>query len=135
MRANAIELFRFLCQGFTWQLVHTGRRGSVSLSAAVKEGETATEQYERRLKESLRVEERVVSIDTDVEFRQQLDEVRLSLTFCKLRRAILLSTPAIGVHAVAFEFRKCMLAYHSYLRCSYRLLSQASEFMTVFAYA
>ena len=45
---------------------------------AVKD-ETETEAYERRMKESMRVEERVVPIYSDEDFRRELEEVRPAL--------------------------------------------------------
>lgn len=49
--------------------------GSVSVTA--QEKETGEEGLQRRLKESARVEERVVQIYNEADFQQQLEEVSL----------------------------------------------------------
>ena len=46
------------------------------LSLAAKENESSEDAYERRLKESQKVEERVEVIFSEEEFRKALDEVR-----------------------------------------------------------
>ena len=49
------------------------------LSLAAKENESSEDAYERRLKESQKVEERVEVIFNEEEFRKALDEVRASM--------------------------------------------------------
>ena len=56
------------------------RRRHTPAAAGAEEQETPEEAYQRRLRESQRVEERVDVIYNEQEFREQLEKARLSLS-------------------------------------------------------